>query len=1195
MCHGRIVIIILKSGKTDKFPEKVPVKIVRILEILCQWYHNNLMWAFCERSAEIRKNSANSKKSEKIGTKYGHFIQTGFRNYGQNAEKTVSFVIRVDNQKGLGYNLNIKVDALCVDFVKKCECTTVTVVCSSFSACQSGHTGTVPMKGCVFWETHMPATKPFLLYILFLERGNFSMQFKKNKTVLAAVLAAAMACSAIVPTAASAAGTRTKAEAYGDKTYAARFMSLYDDVITNGVQNGYMSSTSTVSGGLGVPYHSVETLCIEAPDYGHETTSEALSYLVWTAAMRDNIVNKANKGEITVKGEKDAASETVGDTAKAWKTMEATLVPDTQAGIMQKNDLSATYSDEWEQIELYPTDMVSDCTAKNPIHQYFTSAYGSDKGLYLMHWLADVDDWYGFGAGTSSQYKQQNVSGSFTMINTFQRGEQESCWETIPHACVEELKFGIQSGQEESTRNGGMKGFFNTEQNVAKQYSYTNAPDAEDRAIQAVYAANRWGVADQSVDSKWGGSQKLDVLAAKMGDETRNNMFDKYYRSIGATNKWATDSTNGQYYLMNWYTSWGGALDGNWAWQIGCSHAHEFYQNPLAAYALAYDTNLSSNMKAQGAVEDFKKSFQTQMEYYLWLLSNDGVIAGGSTNSVNGRYEDHSKNVSGTSEFNKMVYVEHPVYADPGSNHWIGNQVWAVQRLAELYYVVKTQGDASGITVGGMDLTTALETILDKWTGWFLDNSILGKASGTIKFEDYYEKYHATNGFGKTKFEIPDLSTVTDDGESFSIPSSLIWSGEPNTWTGTYQENTNLKATIVGYGDGDLGCVSSLANTLIYYAAGRGVSASDLATGEASYKSSRGTKSTDMKDRAAQSLYLAKELLDREWNKYRDDIGLGVSDHNTNLTRLWETKLVLPNGQRANGQGKVLAKGDYTGKMPNGDLIQDGVAFVDIRSNYRDDPMYKEAEKYYQQDGNTDGYYFTLHRFWHAGDIMMALGTMAEVYPDLTPDPDSENPDTDAPVVTPSDVTVAVGETKDLTVDQTGCDFKSDDDSIASVSKDGTITGVKEGTTTITVTNKDGKSTTVKVTVTATDTTTTEATTTTTGSETTTTGAETTTTGAETTTTGADTTTSAGETTTVDPNADNIGDVNLDGVVDILDAVMLNKYLAGVVQLSDQALRNANCDQSADDIDNVGEKDTTALVRFVLNMEGYQDLPFIAE
>ena len=37
--------------------------------------------------------------------------------------------------------------------------------------------------------------------------------------------------------------------------------------------------------------------------------------------------------------------------------------------------------------------------------------------------------------------------------------------------------------------------------------------------------------------------------------------------------------------------------------------------------------------------------------------------------------------------------------------------------------------------------------------------------------------------------------------------------------------------------------------------------------------------------------------------------------------------------------------------MPNGDLIQDGVAFVDIRSNYKSDPMYLEAEKYYKQDG----------------------------------------------------------------------------------------------------------------------------------------------------------------------------------------------------------------------------------------------------
>ena len=114
------------------------------------------------------------------------------------------------------------------------------------------------------------------------------------------------------------------------------------------------------------------------------------------------------------------------------------------------------------------------------------------------------------------------------------------------------------------------------------------------------------------------------------------------------------------------------------------------------------------------------------------------------------------------------------------------------------------------------------------------------------------------------------------------------------------------------------------------------------------------------------------------------------------------------------------------------------------------------------------------------------------------------------------------------------------------------------------------------------------------GVQTTTTEATTTTTTTVATTTASGETTTAGSTTTVDPNADNIGDVNLDGIVDIADAVTLNKYLAGVVQLSDQALRNANCDQSPSDIDNVGDKDTTALVRFVLNMEGYQDLPFIA-
>ena len=1010
--------------------------------------------------------------------------------------------------------------------------------------------GPAVKKGCERSGIH------HFLYLLF-QRGEFlNMQFKKSKTFLAAVLAAAMTCSAVIPTAASAAGSRTKDEAYGDNSYAARFMSLYDDVITNGVENGYMSSTNTVDGGLGIPYHSVEELCIEAPDYGHETTSEALSYLVWAAAMRDNIVNDASKGEVTVKNVKDASTESIGDLSKAWKTMEATMIPDQQGGsFMSKGgQLSATYSDEWQQVEQYPTDMQAGNTAQNPIHQSFCSVYGSDKGLYLMHWLADVDDWYGFGGVNGSQGAQTGVttngSRQFTLINTFQRGEQESCWETIPHACTDLHKsYGIGG-------NGGMKGFFNTEDKPAEQWSYTNAPDAEDRAIQAVYDANRWGVGDQTVDSKWGGNQAISALAAKMGDETRNNMYDKYYKEIGCQNVWGKSGENGKHYLMNWYTSWGGAMDGTWAWQIGASHCHEFYQNPLAAYALVNDSELKGNMKAQGAADDFQTSLERQIELYLWLMSADGPIAGGCTNSWNGRYEQYP---SSQATFYDMAYVEHPVYADPGSNHWIGNQVWAVQRLAELYYVAKNGGENPTIAQTGLTLTEALEKVLDRWVGWFMDNTILGKANGEKTFSAKYEPYDTT----ETEFTIPDLSKgITDDGESFSIPSSLIWSGQPNSWNGKYQENSNLTCTIVGYGDGDLGCVSSLANTLIYYAKAKGVATGDIAAAKTSYENKKAAASTSTDELAQQALYLGKQLLDREWNKYRDDIGLGVSDHNTNLKRLWETKLALPDGTTPNGLGKVLSASRYTGKMPNGDEIKNGVPFVDIRSNYKDTTgeymkkdengktMYDYAKECYDANGNTDDYYFTLHRFWHAGDIMMALGTMHELYPDMPVD-DSSKPSEDLKV-TPSDVTVEVGKTETLKPNQDGCSFKSADESVATVDEKGVVTGVKAGETTITV-SKDGKTAEVKVTVTDPSVTTT------------------------TTTSGSDTTTTTGSS---DPSDVLLGDTNLDARVDITDAVLLNKYVSGAVQFTEQQLLNGDCYDQGGELD---ASDATALLKFLVH------------
>ena len=53
------------------------------------------------------------------------------------------------------------------------------------------------------------------------------------------------------------------------------FLNLYNQM-TNSA-NGYFSPK-------GIPYHSVEQLIVEAPDYGHETTSETYSYWLWLTA-----------------------------------------------------------------------------------------------------------------------------------------------------------------------------------------------------------------------------------------------------------------------------------------------------------------------------------------------------------------------------------------------------------------------------------------------------------------------------------------------------------------------------------------------------------------------------------------------------------------------------------------------------------------------------------------------------------------------------------------------------------------------------------------------------------------------------------------------------------------------------------------------------------------------------------------------
>ena len=150
----------------------------------------------------------------------------------------------------------------------------------------------------------------------------------------------------------------------------------------------------------------------------------------------------------------------------------------------------------------------------------------------------------------------------------------------------------------------------------------------------------------------------------------------------------------------------------------------------------------------------------------------------------------------------------------------------------------------------------------------------------------------------------------------------------------------------------------------------------------------------------------------------------------------------------------------------------------------------------------------------------------------------------------------------------------------------------KTTTTKATTTTKPSKTTTTKVTTTTkpSKTTTTKVTTTTKPSKTTTTKVTTTTKPSKTTTTNVTTTTKPSKTTTTNATTTNTaipsyGDVNLDGKVDIVDAIFLNKYLATLIQFSDAQMANADCCQDGV----LNDQDTTALMQFIILL--IDDLP----
>ncbi|MDX2727797.1 MULTISPECIES: glycoside hydrolase family 48 protein [unclassified Streptomyces] len=645
------------------------------------------------------------------------------------------------------------------------------------------------------------------------------------------------------PTTATGEGSRAAA---ADDPYTQAFLTQYGKIKAAG--NGYFSPD-------GLPYHSAETLMVEAPDHGHETTSEAVSFWMWLEAAY---------GRVT--GDWDPFNE-------AWAIAERTIIPqhaDQSTADAYNPSSPATYAPEWPLPDNYPSALDSSVpVGSDPIATELASSYGT-MDVYGMHWLMDLDNTYGYGNKPGTGGESGPGAGP-SFINTYQRGAQESVWETIPQPTTDLFNYGGPNGYLD---------LFVDDASYAKQWKYTNAPDADARAVQAAYWAYRWA----SAQGKEGEIAASVAKAAKMGDYLRYAMFDKYFKRIGSCTDPnscpAASGRDAQHYLLSWYYAWGGAAAGSgggWAWRIGDGASHQGYQNPLAAWALSNVPALTP--KSATARTDWAKSLTRQLEFLQWLQSAEGAFAGGCTNSWDGKYGTPP---AGTPTFYGMAYDWQPVYHDPPSNNWFGFQVWGMERVAAYYYVT---GNATA------------KAVLSKWVAW---------------------------ASGKT--------TVGADG-SYRFPSTLNWTGEPDTWNPTSPgNNAALHVSVVDYSN-DVGVGAAYVKTLTYYAARSG----DADAGA-----------------------LAKALLDA-MALNADDKGIAVPETRADYNR-FDDEVFVPDG--------------WSGEMPGGDTVEPGVTFIGMRSWYRDDPDWPKVQAYL--DGGPAPT-FTYHRFWAQAALALAFSIYAEL------------------------------------------------------------------------------------------------------------------------------------------------------------------------------------------------------------------------
>ena len=732
--------------------------------------------------------------------------------------------------------------------------------------------------------------------------------------------------------------------------YYMRFNWVYDKLHDNAI--GYFGP-QTGANAFAVPRHIPEVdprIINEAPDYGGQTVSETASFWVALEAYRGLIM-------------KDWTGYN-----NAWNKIEQHYIPSSvNQPIGSYNPLNpADYIPGQDLPSLYPPPTEAVASGTDPLYQELLTTYGNPR-LYLMHWLIDVEGAYGFKNGSGET--------KIVFMNTFQRGKQESSYETVPHAAWNDWANGGGTyGYEPLFTRGGP--LYTPAEGgpfpYSRKWSYTNAPDAEVRAIQWAYQAKKFAT-EQGVASS---IQTQTDRARKMGDYARYNLFDKYYREIG-NNQVAglnfVDPTDGNtyhnacHYLINWYASWGGAAVtsgvGDWSYRIGCSESHHGYQSVIAAYAMATGGG-GMVPQSPSAGRIWARSLQRQIEMIRWLQSPQGPIAGGVTNSYNDRYAT----VTGRNgaKFYGMDYVYSPVWGDPPSNNWVGFQGWGHNRTADLFLEVSQATNALAVSI-----RPNLEIILDRLVGWFIRESDTSSPT-SFKIPAELNWVQTTAGNGTTVSSTPITEYLADGStrQVYERLPTLNWDYTGNYaafWDASTVPNPSLTCEVIDPVDPttppDLGVASALAYLLITYAKAKQNMAKFTTNVTLTYGSDGEFTHT-----AEQAFTLAKTLLDRIWNNYRDQYGISTNEKRADYRRMNNLTYVPSN---------------FTGTTPLGVPVNSSSTFSSIRSFLQNDPKWTEVQAYINNPIPDNVPEFRYHRFWAQVEFAVSCAALERHFSDL--------------------------------------------------------------------------------------------------------------------------------------------------------------------------------------------------------------------